>query len=250
MANDVEIGYDLTGNDVYLDFEGFASLYTRTVVGTLQFQGAAFSSNEHSSGLTTLELSGLASPLFTESSFVGALELIPVGIGSPSGTTAVGAISLEPIGVPAANITSTAIESLELSAIAPASNGVGTAVGILEFCSNAVGEQLGLLAPGSAWWEYSFDGTNLHIPLSVLPGLNATSADAITGDWRKIFRALLFSINQYELLFKPGTQSFGYHSWVTAVPREHPLLNDVVRHRFYTRINLGQIDETTLKEEQ
>lgn len=108
---------------------------------------------------------------------------------------------------------------------------------------------LSVTCPQLLWNGFESDGTNISIPLDQLPGLTAEKANATTGDWRKILRALLISAQQYETIFEPGSVLTAYHSWMITAVKPHAILTGVARQRFYTTITLAQIDDTTLKEE-
>jgi hypothetical protein len=69
---------------------------------------------------------------------------------------------------------------------------------------------ISLIAPRSVFYEYEFDGTSLSIPIADLIGLSVAEADAVTGDWRDIFKALLLSSTEYHYRFQWSIQPKTY----------------------------------------
>jgi hypothetical protein len=51
--------------------------------------------------------------------------------------------------------------------------------------------------PTALWSGYSFDGTDLSIPLAALTGLTSAEANATTGDWREIMLAIISTAHTY-----------------------------------------------------
>lgn len=51
--------------------------------------------------------------------------------------------------------------------------------------------------PTNMWPGYTSDGTNITIPIAEIPGLSVAEANAVTGDWRDVFQALLLNLDEY-----------------------------------------------------
>lgn len=51
--------------------------------------------------------------------------------------------------------------------------------------------------PTNLFPNYTYSDSTLHIPLADLDGLTALEADAVSGDWRAIAQAFLYTTQRY-----------------------------------------------------
>jgi hypothetical protein len=70
-----------------------------------------------------------------------------------------------------------------------------------------------ILSPTIVFPNYSFDGTNITIPISELPGLSVEEADAVSGNWIDIFQAFCRADHNWSERFNPRTNPNTVSSW-------------------------------------
>lgn len=144
-------------------------------------------------GLAAGQATAVAIPLHVgyaagAATVAGVTQLVYQSVGGANGVASVVAIGLSNRGNGLAQGVATVLANNSLV--------VGTASG--SATASGAGASYTRFAPFLLWPGYSSDGSEITIPLvDIDPILDAATADATTGDWRKIMQALCMTASAY-----------------------------------------------------